>query len=208
MRGRSSRGDRWARKGKGLLPGNPGQWENEHNGLDVRESLGLGLEERLPVKVTFCQLLKETTLRPHGDIPCAQKFIDRFRTSQQSAWSAMAVPLPDGEVVVIFNDSHSPTRIRATLMEEFFHLWLGHPPSKLRCYCGSQNGRSFKEQIESEAYGSGAAALIPFKPLRQMVLDGLTVRAIANQFDVSPELVEFRAKLTKQYKRLKNNGRL
>ena len=206
MRGRS-RGDRWARRGKGLLPGNPKQWENEHNGLDVRENLGLSLEKRFPVRAAFAQLIAEATVRPHGEVPCARIFIDRFRTNRRSTWSAMAVPLPDGEVQVIFNDSHSTTRIRATLMEEFFHLWLGHPPSTIRYYSDDRSMRSFKTLIESEAYGSGAAALIPFKPLRRMVQDGLSSREIASEFDVSPELVEFRAKLTKQYKRLKDNGR-
>ncbi len=207
MRGRSGQNNRWARKGRGLLPGNPGQWENEHNGLDVRESLGLGLDIRLPVQDAFDRLLEEVTLRPHGDIPCAQVIIDRFRKAHQRSWSAIAVPFPDGEVAVIFNDSHAPTRIRATLMEEFFHLWLDHPTSTLRYYSGKQNGRTYRAHIENEAYGSGAAALVPFKPLRRMVQEGLTVRRIAEEFDVSPELVEFRAKLSRQYKRLKGNSR-
>jgi hypothetical protein len=77
----------------------------------------------------------------------------------------MAIDLKGEGVLVIYNDSHPHCRVRATLMEEFFHLWLGHPPSVLRFY-RDDLARSYNKAVESQAYGSGAAALLPYRSLR------------------------------------------
>lgn len=198
----SARDHHWKRRsGTGLLPGNPKQWDNEHHALDLREELGVGLEQPLRVKDAFA-MLKDVTVIPHGSVPCAQCVIESMRRQHKGAWSAFALPL-DGETWVVFNDSHSRRRIRATLMEEFFHLRLGHPPSKIRIYDGAGSERTIAKAIESEAYGSGAAALVPYKALRDSIGHGWDVGRIARQFEVSGELVRFRAKVTKQYRRLK-----
>lgn len=154
---------------KGLLPGNPKQWANEHNGLNIRQDLRVEISARLPVREAFARLLPHVVVRSHGDVPCAQIFIDRFRGELRTTWSAFAQPLPDESVQVIYNDSHSSQRRRATLMEEFFHLRLGHRPSKLRCYSDGGSHRTFTTAIETEAYQSGAAALVPYKPLRDLI---------------------------------------
>ena len=89
-------------------------------------------------------------------------------------------------------------------MEEFFHLWLGHPPTRVRVFSSGEAKRDFDRAIESEAYGSGAAALVPYKPLRAMLEQGQAVRAISDHYLVSQELVEFRIKVSK-LSRLRRN---
>jgi uncharacterized protein DUF955 len=190
---------------KGFLPGNPKQWEHEHNGLDLRQDLGIEVTARLPVREAFDRLLPHVAVRPHGEIPCAQMFIDRFRGDLQITWSALALPLPDQTVQVIYNDSHSPRRRRATLMEEFFHLRLGHSPSKLRWYSDGSR-RTFAPGIETQAYQSGAAALVPYKSLRELIQNSALLDQIADHFDVSTDLVLFRAKVTKLYRQLKQSA--
>ncbi len=190
---------RKSRGGKGLIPPNPTQWENEHNGLDVREAAGVSLDQRLPIDVAY-ELVPSAEVVPHGSLLAAQSQIDHFRNGGSAAWSGMAVPLPDGDVMVVFNDSHPPTRTRATLMEEFFHLWLGHPPSQVRVY-GAES-RTYNAAVETSAYGSGAAALLPYAALRSAIQRGWTVADISNHFEISEQLVGFRAKVTKQYQLL------
>jgi Zn-dependent peptidase ImmA (M78 family) len=116
-------------------------------------------------------------------------------------WSGLAVRLPDDSEVVLYNDAHSFKRVRATLMEEFFHIRLHHPRSSIRILSGDTNARSFDGGIEEEAYASGAAALVPYVALRQMVSDGLSVPAIARVFNVSTDLVSYRLKVTKLFRR-------
>src|SRR6266851_5151954 len=112
---------RKARNGRGLLPPNPNQWLLEHNGLDLREALGMPLDVFLPHQLAF-DLVPNARVLPHGDLPLAQTYIDHFRRNGSASWSGMGIPMPDGQVWVLYNDSHTQARIRATPMEEFFHL--------------------------------------------------------------------------------------
>ena len=188
---------RKARGGKGLLPPNPKQWENEHNGLDLRDAMGLRLDGPLPHDAAFA-LLPDVTVVGHGEIPMAQIYVDHFRNGGSAAWSGMGIPLPGGGALVVFNDSHPVNRVRATLMEEFFHIWLGHPVTTVRVYQDT-GGRSYNAHVEGEAYGSGAAALVPYRSLREQLQGEDSVRKIAAFFEVSQDLVVFRAKVTKLY---------
>jgi hypothetical protein len=188
---------RKARNGQGLLPPNPNQWEIEHNGLDLREALGLPLNIALPHESVF-RLVPDVRVLPHGALPLAQVYIDHFRMQGSRSWSGMAIDLNGAGVLVLYNDSHPRSRTRATLMEEFFHLWLEHPRTVLRFYGGDAR-RTHDRGIESEAYGSGAAALVPYQSLREHVRAGDSVRKIATFFEVSDDLVIYRMKVTKLY---------
>jgi len=181
------------------------QWDNEHNGLDLRHALKIELEALLPHERAF-SLLPDVSVVPHGEIPLAQVYVDHLRGVASARWSGIGIPLPDGGALVVFNDSHTFTRIRATLMEEFFHLWLGHPATRVRVYLQNDSHRTHDPRIESEAFGSGAAALVPYCPLRRMVEEGISVGGIARTFAVSRELVLFRAKVTKLYGRLRTRA--
>ena len=119
-----------------MYPPNKNQWPFEANGIRLRRALRLKADERLPVRKSF-DLLQGVEIRGHGETWSAQSIIDAFRGEQRAFWSACAVPLSGGDVVVIYNDSHSPERIRASLMEEYFHLALDHPPSEVRVYDSS-----------------------------------------------------------------------
>lgn len=122
--------------------------------------------------------------------------VDYFRNSASRHWSGMCIPC-DGTMLVVYNDSHPPRRIRATLMEEFFHLWLGHKPTRLKVFANGHSKRDFDRAKESEAYGSGAAALVPYQSLRGMLKKGASVPTIADHFLVSEQLVEFRIRICK-----------
>lgn len=185
------------RKGTGLLPPNKRQWDHEHHALDLREELGVPFDVRLDHTAAFASS-SGTIVFPHGQLPAAQEFINYFR-SNGIRWSGMAIAVAEGVDWVVYNDAHAVTRVRATLMEEFFHVRFDHPRSKVRIYSEDGSIRSFTKQIEEEAYHTGAAALVPFISLNRMLSAGQTVEEIAVHFQVSPNLVLFRAKVTKLY---------
>lgn len=201
MTRQSTRGRRPPRKGKGLLPPNPKIWAHEHHGLDLRGELGLQLDCSLDHTLAF-KLIPGAAVKPHGALLAAERFLQHFRREGKSRWSGLAVSLPNGTELVLYNDSHSITRIRSTLMEEFFHLWLGHKRSVVRVLKDSPESRSHNKAVETEAFGSGAAALVPYKPLRRRILEGESARSIARHFEVSEDLIVFRSKKTKLYKQL------
>lgn len=188
---------RSSRKGKGLLPPNPTRWEHEHNALDVRHELRLRGDEPLDHMAAFELLDSVLDVVPHTDLGAPDEQERHFSGSRQTRWSGMCIPLPAGDHLVVYNGFHSETRVRATLMEEFFHLWLGHPPTKIRLHSDGAGGRDFDSGKESEAYGSGAAALVPYGSLREMLAGGMDVGAIGRHFNVSEQLVGFRIKVAK-----------
>ena len=126
-------------------------------------------------------------------------------------WSGGAAShtLPGGERLIILNPTHSKVRQRATLMEEVSHLFLGHTPSKLQVERRDKQGRiiarDYNNEIEEEAYSTGAAALVPFTSLRQMIRKGKTSREIAEHFGVSRPLVEYRMKVSRLWDLYKNS---
>lgn len=118
-------------------------------------------------------------------------------------WSGGAAShvLPDGRKLIILNPTHGAARQQATLMEEISHLFYGHEPSRLSIKKRNQKGevvaRDYNNEIEEEAYSTGAAALVPYTALVRMVSEGKTIKEIARHFGVSPALVEFRVKISK-----------
>ena len=116
------------------------------------------------------------------------------------SWSGGACSLPDGMKLVILNPNHGPARTKATLMEEICHVFLSHQPNRLSVVTKDEKGkvmnRDYRRTDEEEAYGVGAAALVPYAALKRLLLQGKAVRDIAAHFRVSRELVEYRMKVT------------
>ena len=118
-------------------------------------------------------------------------------------WSggACSQPLPNGQKLIILNPTHPIKRQRATLMEEICHVFFGHKPSRLAIESTDSKGRvrarDYNADIEEEAYAAGAAALVPYSALKRFVMAGRTSRSIAEHFDVSYQLVEYRIKVSK-----------
>jgi hypothetical protein len=123
--------------------------------------------------------------------------------SGRDAWSGGAAShqLPDGRKLIILNPTHGRNRQNATLMEEVCHVFLGHKPSRLAIERRDKDGRviarDYNQAIEEEAYGTGAAALVPYSALKRMVRAGRTSREIARHFYVSQALVEYRIKVSR-----------
>lgn len=192
---------RRSRAGTGVLPPNPTQWECENHALDLRRDLGMTVSARLVIDDAFA-LLSSATVIPHGDVVLADILSNHFRAGAAiGRWSGLALRLDDGSDLIIYNDSHPETRVRATLMEEFFHLRLHHPRSRIRLLDDGSHARTVDDEVERIAYASGAAALVPFCQLKEMVAAGTSMREIARVFGVSSDLVAFRMKVTKLYNR-------
>lgn len=129
----------------------------------------------------------------------------------KDSWSGGAAShtLPDGKRLIILNPTHSSNRHKATLMEEISHVFLGHKPSRLAIQRRDKQGnilaRDYNADIEEEAYGTGAAALIPYTSLKRFVGQGKTAAEIARHFRVSKALVEYRIKVSRLWEAYKTN---
>lgn len=123
------------------------------------------------------------------------------------SWSGGACTLPDGMKLVILNPNHGAARTKATLMEEICHVFLAHQPNRLSVVTKDERGkvmnRDYRKTDEEEAYGVGAAALVPYAALKRLLLQGKTARDIGVHFRVSRELVEYRMKVTHLWREFK-----
>jgi hypothetical protein len=81
-------------------------------------------------------------------------------------------------------------------MEEIAHKHLGHKPTGLKFVRDGIRVRDYDRHQEQEAYGVGAAALIPWASFFPALNSGCTVTELAEQFEVSPDLIEYRIKVT------------
>ena len=84
-------------------------------------------------------------------------------------------------------------------MEEVCHVFLGHKANRLSIVARNKNGqtvaRDYNDDDEEAAYAVGAAALVPYAGLRQLMRRGKTSIEMARHFNVSRELVEYRLKV-------------
>ena len=143
-----------------------------------------------------------------GLSPAADEELTQTNKDRWSGGAASAT-LPDGRKLIILNPTHGKNRQNATLMEEICHVFLGHKPSRLAIRKRDRKGnilaRDYHDEIEEEAYGTGAAALVPYAGLKKMVEQGKTSAQIARHYNVSRALVEFRIKISRLWETYNKN---
>jgi transcriptional regulator with XRE-family HTH domain len=110
-------------------------------------------------------------------------------------WSAMSVPLDsDNENwAVLLNDSHTVERQRVTLLEEFWHILLGHKLTKIARVADAY-GRTYDKTEEHDAYYLASATLLPKAAMIEAVSKNYSSEQIGRTFGVSSELVDYRIK--------------
>lgn len=113
-------------------------------------------------------------------------------------WSGgvLPCPLPDGKCVCILNPNHPRRRNRITLMEEIVHMHRKHVPTGLREVLPGLRVRTYDAGQEAEAYGVGTAALLPWNSFFDCVNRGVSIEEIAETYDVTTQLAEYRIKIT------------
>jgi Zn-dependent peptidase ImmA (M78 family) len=144
--------------------------------------------QKHPVKVLYG--LEQST-----DIPCEnlKRMISGLSVCINGLW------------LIVLNTEHTPERNRATLMEEFAHILLGHPPSTISLNpIELQQHRTYNPQHEKEAYSFGSALLVPYDELRSLaVLEKQSREQIAKHFLVSEQLIQYRMQVTYVWRELK-----
>src|SRR4029078_12203910 len=124
------------------------------------------------------------------------------------SWSGGACTLPHRMKIEILTPTHGRSRTNATLMEEICHVFLGHQPNRLSIVTRDSRGkvmnRDYRKADEEEAYAVGGAALVPYASLKRMLRQGRTSTEIGLHFHVSPELVEYRMKVTRLWQEHKH----
>lgn len=99
----------------------------------------------------------------------------------------------DGDSVqIVFNDAHQAPLIRVNVMEEIFHLLLGHRPSIVSAVARDGRYRTHDSVNEKEAEACAKAALVPFAGLQAMLDRQSHIARIAEHFCVPVDVVQER----------------
>ncbi len=191
----------------GDLP--PGEkWRNfELKALGLRDFAGVRIDQPLnPFDLAhFANLL---VIRFEEIAGLSEKAREHLLGSASESWSGGACTLPNGMKLVILNPTHGRSRTNATLMEEICHVFLGHQANRISIVTRDERGkvmnRDYRKADEEEAYGVGAAGLVPYASLKRMLLQGKTSHEIGLHFRVSRELVEYRMKVTHLWREFKH----
>ena len=171
-------------------------WES--HGIALRSQLNLSPHQLLdPFKLAPLVGLRLVDL----DDACAQlpkSLRQQLLIHGKKQWSGgvYGQPLPDGSRICILNSRHNSRRTKITLMEEVAHIYLKHSPSGLMRSTDGLRMRGYDTKQEHEAYGVGAAALLPWQAIFPAVNRGMAIDELAEQFEVSSELIAYRIKIT------------
>lgn len=167
----------------------------EEQALQLRAVLRLSATQvldpyRLARKMNFeVVMLDQMTQSP---TPLLQHLLAE---ADMDEWSGGSIPIGQGRYLAILNHRHAPTRNRATLMEEVAHIYLEHQPSRL-VIRGEKADRLYLPWQEKQAYGVGAAALVPVSILEYGQGRRFSAKRLARYCQVSEALVQFRSELT------------
>lgn len=145
-------------------------------------SLLLEVEGVETVRVTATNCLEAPTIR-------------YLTTEGCDEWSAMSVPLDEthNRWAVLVNDCHTEERQRVTLLEEYWHILLGHKLTKISRVADAY-GRTYDQTEEHDAYYLASATLLPRGAMADAVEKRQSSVEIAQRFGTSPELVDYRLK--------------
>ncbi len=160
---------------------------------NLRRDLKIGAEnplDPLQVSVEGVRVVKLT------DAECFDaRTMRKLRHEACDEWSAMSVPLDRGMTswVVLLNDCHTVERQRVTLLEEYWHILMGHKLTKV-ARISEAYGRTYDQAEEHDAYYLASASLLPREAVQNAVSKGRSAVDIAKRFGTSPELVEYRIK--------------
>lgn len=169
--------------------------ELESMALDARRQMGAKKTsdpvDPLKIKLEGVQVI---TIEDLQSVP---KAISKYLLEDASSeWSAMSVPLdPNFESwVIVRNHKHDIERQRVSLLEEFWHIMLGHSLVRI-VKIGNNHGRTYHPEEEDEAYFLASATLLPRKEIEAFVDNpDRNLETFAKNYGVSQQLVEFRIK--------------
>ncbi len=139
----------------------------------------------------------EVTIWTPADIPGINpKDIHHLTVADRESWSAATLRNGDASLIII-NNGHALTRQNNSLAHEIGHIVLRHEPAEMFVTPdGLMMMSEYAAVHEEEANWFAGSILVPRHALLDAVARGLTDRAAADYFGVSPAVFQMRRNLT------------
>lgn len=153
--------------------------------------MGLKPEDRVdPLRLAEFLEMKVCTPKSLG-LP--ERILDQLLNKDPWGWSAVSLQLPSDGGLIIYNPKNSKQRQASDITHELAHFILNHQPATIIL---SSNGdlamRTFDKKQEDEANWLAFCLLLPRAALLSSKYGGLTSEEIADRYQVSKVLVNFR----------------
>ena len=131
------------------------------------------------------------------DVPGVQTAsLEQLTVTDRDSWSAVTITR-GGRRLVILNSGHPETRQANSLAHELAHIILNHRSDDAKV---SREGLLFRnrfdEEQEDEANWLAGCLLLPREGLLRGYLATRNRAALARRFRVSPDLIEWRLRMT------------
>jgi Zn-dependent peptidase ImmA (M78 family) len=167
----------------------------ERTSASLRQELKLLPHE--PLSPTVLAGYLDVALWTPMEVPgITREVVDQLLNQDPWGWSAVSVYRAD-RAFVIYNPRKSAGRRASDIMHELAHLILSHKPATVVM---SQDGsfvmRSYDQAQEDEANWLAWCILLPRDALLRCRKLELSVAEIAEQYDVTETLVNFRLRMT------------
>jgi Zn-dependent peptidase ImmA (M78 family) len=162
--------------------------------LLVRAELGLSVSSPLcPFTLAAGLDIPVFTLKALSDAdPALERHVIVLADTHRSSFSAITIF--DGcRRCIVHNHRHALVRQRSNISHEVAHALLMHPPHPFSCSAGE---RVYKQSLEEEAGWFGAVLLVANESARWAMSQRMSVADAARHFQVSDELMEFRARMS------------
>jgi Zn-dependent peptidase ImmA (M78 family) len=131
-----------------------------------------------------------------GALGLSSASVRQLTINDDKSWSAMTIK-EGGTLGLVLNPAHAQTRQRNDLMHELAHVELKHTPARVEV---SKTGllllSDYSEDQEQEADWYAGAMLLPRAGLMHHRLRSKDAREIAEHYGVSPQLCEWRLRMT------------
>jgi len=167
--------------------------EMEAMAQSLRQELGLKDHQALDPRTIVIDGVKVLTIREIQDI--SRKITAHLEGAGSTTWSAMSVPVDEenDQWIIVLNELNHIARQNVSLLEEFWHILLGHKLTKIAKIADAY-GRTFDTSEEHDAFYLAAATLLPKSVIRKAVEEQRDIGELVERYSASLELVEYRIK--------------
>lgn len=168
--------------------------EAENRAADARRALKVGPIAPLD-PWAYASHISVVVLDFH-ELGVSPESVRQLTVTDDESWSAMTIK-EGGTLGLVLNPAHAPTRQRNDLMHELAHVELKHTPARVEV---SKSGllllSDYSEDQEQEADWYAGAMLLPRAGLMHHRIRGKNAQVIAEYYGVSPQLCEWRLRMT------------
>ena len=168
--------------------------------MSIRSELGLNVYDKISCLELASHFdINVYSIRHMGEQGLKEQYIETLLSSAGKEFSAILLKMEDSKQL-IYNCSHSIQRIRNSIAHEIAHVLCEH--NFLECDLGKKFLiRDHPKDVEDEANWLSGCILMPGKGIEWAVRNKMSIEDMAEHFDVSKQLAQWRYNSTGMGKR-------